>query len=290
MSETNNITDINKINIGCIGCGTMGGAIIQSIAQKYTASSIYVSSAHYNKAKAFADKNRVTALKTNLEVAEKSDYIFLAVKPAYIKEVLQEIGSAFKKEKVIISMAAGITLNTLNTHCKTSPLSSNEQDDIMVQPHLIRIMPNLPATVGEAMTAIAPGSYVTEAELSIVKSLLECAGKAEVVNEKLMDGVTAVSGSGPAYAFMFIEALANAAVKFGMPSKQAYIYAAQTLKGAASLALEDGRSISELKDAVCSPGGTTIEGVIALEKKGFRGTIIDAATAAYNKSIDLGRK
>ena len=104
-----------------------------------------------------------------------------------------------------------------------------------------------------------------------------------------MDGVTAVSGSGPAYAFLFIEALADAAVRFGFPRAQAYTYAAQTLRGAATLFLEDSRSISELKDAVCSPAGTTIEGVIALEKNGFRSSIIEAATAAFNKSVELGK-
>ena len=280
--------DLNNIKIGCIGCGTMGGAVIKAVAASYNPDNIYVSAAHYDKVKAFADSTKVNALKSNLEVAQRSDYIFLAVKPAYVKEVLLEIKPALTEEKVIISMAAGLTINTLYSAIKGSDLSASEEK--IVTPHILRIMPNLPATVGQAMTAIAPGSQATEEEIETVKKLLECTGKAEVVPEKLMDGVTAVSGSGPAYAFLFIEALADAAVKFGMPRKQAYIYAAQTLKGAATLALEDGRSISELKDAVCSPSGTTIEGVIALEKKGFRGAVIDAATAAYNKSIDLGRK
>ena len=105
-----------------------------------------------------------------------------------------------------------------------------------------------------------------------------------------MDAVTAISGSGPAYGFMFIEALADAAVRFGMPRKQAYVYAAQTLKGAATMAMEDGRSISELKDAVCSPAGTTIEGVAALEKYGFRNAVIQGASAAYGKSVELAKK
>ncbi len=280
--------DLNKITIGCIGCGTMGGAVIKAIAKAYTPSNIYISAAHFEKAQAFACETKVNALQSNIEVAQKSDYIFLAVKPAYIKEVLQEIKPAFTSEKIIISMAAGLTLNTLYSAIKTTDLSATE--DAAVLPHIIRIMPNLPATVGEAMTAITPSTYATEEDVEVVKTLLECTGKAEVVAEKLMDGVTAVSGSGPAYAFMFIEALADAAVKFGIPRKQAYTYAAQTLKGAATLFMEDGRSISELKDAVCSPSGTTIEAVATLERKAFRGTIIDAATACYNKSIDLGRK
>ena len=140
-----------------------------------------------------------------------------------------------------------------------------------------------------ALIALCPSAELSPEDCAVVKGLLEAAGKVEVVAERLMDGVTAVSGSGPAYAFLFIEALADAAVRFGIPRSQAYIYAAQTLKGAAALALEDGRSISELKDAVCSPAGTTIEAVASLERSGFRGAIIDAATAAFEKSIALGK-
>jgi pyrroline-5-carboxylate reductase len=227
-------------------------------------------------------------LKTNAEIVTTSDIIFLAVKPAYVKTVLQEIKPHFTENKVLVSMAAGVSISTLQSALNDSGLSAPDGNSVM--PHIIRIMPNLPATVGEAMIAISPSTDVKNDETEAVKALLNSCGKAEVVPEKLMDGVTAVSGSGPAYAFLFIEALADAAVRFGMPRAQAYIYAAQTLRGAATMALEDERSISDLKDAVCSPAGTTIEGVIALEKHNFRGAVIDAATAAYNKSVELGRK
>lgn len=274
--------------IGCIGCGTMGGAVMKAVAREFGGKNIYVSAKHFDKAQAFAKENGAAAIESNLELAKKADCIFLAVKPAFIKEVLQEIRPAFTEEKIIISMAAGVTLNTLHEACRTSDLSA--PDTSLKMPHIMRIMPNLPATFSESMTALCVSSDVKEEEVSLVKKMLAAAGKVEQVPEKLMDGVTAVSGSGPAYAFMFIEALADAAVKFGMPRKQAYIYAAQTLKGAAVMALEDGRSISELKDAVCSPAGTTIDAVATLERKGFRGTIIEAATSAYNKSVDLGRR
>lgn len=281
--------DIKKIKIGCIGCGTMGGSIIKAIANKYNnGSNIFLSAKHFEKAQKAASEINATALQSNLEVASKSEIIFIAVKPAFVKEVLKEIQPSFTEQKIVVSMAAGLNLNTLINSCKESELSAS---DINIKaPHVIRIMPNLPATVGQAMTALCCNNEVLDDEIKTVSELLCAAGKVEQVTEKLMDGVTAVSGSGPAYAFMFIEALADAAVKFGMPRKQAYIYAAQTLKGAAAMALEDNRSISELKDAVCSPSGTTIEGVISLERHCFRGTIIEAATAAYNKSIDLGRK
>jgi pyrroline-5-carboxylate reductase len=154
----------------------------------------------------------------------------------------------------------------------------------------IRIMPNTPAKICEGMTALCCGEDVCQERICEVTSLLEAAGKVEKVDEKLMDCVTAVSGSGPAYAFMFIEAMADAAVKFGMPRKQAYIYAAQTLKGAASMVLQEEQNPAALKDAVCSPAGTTIEAVAALEKYGFRNAVIEAVTAAHDKSVAMGKK
>ena len=280
--------DLNEIKIGCIGTGMMGGALMQGISKKFTAANIFVTDADFSKASDYARTYGLNVLKTNAEIVTTSDIIFLAVKPAYVKTVLQEIKPHFTENKVLVSMAAGVSISTLQSALNDSGLSAPDGNSVM--PHIIRIMPNLPATVGEAMIAISPSSDVKNDETEAVKTLLNSCGKAEVVPEKLMDGVTAVSGSGPAYAFLFIEALADAAVRFGMPRAQAYIYAAQTLRGAATMALQDPRSISDLKDAVCSPAGTTIEGVIALEKHNFRGAVIDAATAAYNKSVELGRK
>lgn len=271
---------ISEIKIGCIGSGVMGGALMTAMAKIINPQNIFITDVDLGKAKFFADKNNMIMVETNVDVAKCVDYIFLAVKPAYVKSVLDEIKEYITDGKVIVSMAAGVTLKTLS-----EPFSDSGQ-----KPHIIRIMPNIPATVGEAMIALSPDANVTIEEANLAKELLGSAGKAEIVPEKLMDGVTAVSGSGPAYGFLFIEALADAAVRFGMPRAQAYIYAAQTLKGAATMALEDGRSISELKDAVCSPAGTTIEGVIALEKNGFRNAVIEAATAAFKKSVELGKK
>ena len=280
--------DLNQVKIGCIGTGMMGGALMEGIAKKFTAANIFVTDADFSKASDFARTYGLNVARTNAEIVTGCDIVFLAVKPVYVKSVLQEIRQHFTQNKVLVSMAAGVTLSTLQSALSDSGLSAPDGNSVM--PHIIRIMPNLPATVGEAMIAISPSADVTKDETEGVKALLNACGKAEVVPEKLMDGVTAVSGSGPAYAFLFIEALADAAVRFGMPRSQAYVYAAQTLRGAATMALEDDRSISELKDAVCSPAGTTLEGVIALEKHNFRGAVIDAATAAYNKSVELGRK
>ena len=151
-------------------------------------------------------------------------------------------------------------------------------------------MPNMPAAIGEAMTALSANSVAKEEDIATVKTLLEAAGKVEIVDEKLMDCVTAVSGSGPAFVFMFIEAMADAAVKLGMPRAQAYTYAAQTVKGSSAMVLESGKHPAVLKDGVCSPAGTTIEGVAALERSGFRNSVIEAVTAAYGRSVALGKK
>ena len=279
--------NLNELKIGCIGSGMMGGALMQAVAKKIGGNKVYVSDVDLKKATAFAEKIGGTALASNTELAKSCDLVFIAVKPAYIDGVLKEIATAIKgKEKLLVSMAAGVSLQRIS--------GAFEKDGNA--PQLVRIMPNLPATVGEAMIALSPfaGSECVEKTSDesclLVKELLSLAGKVEIEPEKLMDAVTAVSGSGPAYAFLFIEALADAAVRFGMPRSQAYTYSAQTLKGAASLFLEDGRSVSQLKDAVCSPAGTTIEGVIALERNGFRNAVIEAATAAFNKSVELGKK
>ncbi len=279
--------------VGCIGCGTMGGAVVRAIASSALDVRLFVSSGHLSKAESFVESlsdlasgGKAHSCETNLAVAENSDIIFIAVKPAFVKDVIEEILPAFSKPKILVSMAAGITLASLRGYTEVQPSAGGN----FVTPHIFRMMPNLPAVYGESMTALCACEDCTEAESAQILALLETAGKVECVTEKMMDGVTAVSGSGPAYAFMFIEALADAAVKFGIPRKQAYVYAAQTLKGAAVMALQDARSISELKDAVCSPAGTTIGAVASLERSGFRGAVIDAATAAYDKSVSLGRK
>jgi pyrroline-5-carboxylate reductase len=173
-------------------------------------------------------------------------------------------------------MAAGIKIETicggLNGHGK-----------------VIRIMPNIPAAVGQAMTAIAPSAGVSAGETDELQRLLSQSGLTEVTPEPLMDAVTAVSGSGPAYGFIFIEALADSAVRMGMPRAQAIKYAAQTLKGAAEMVLQTGTHPGALKDGVCSPGGTTIAAVTKLEEKGFRSAVIEAAQAAFERSRDLGK-
>lgn len=260
--------------IACIGCGSMGGAIMSAICKKLDAKTVTVTAKHFEHAQEFAEKNGCNATQTNQDAVKDAKYIFLAVKPVFIKEVIVGIKKSLREDSVIISMAAGISLNKLME---------------IYDAHYIRIMPNMPAQIGEAMTALCSLPELPEEDLANVTELLKSCGIVEKVDEKLMDCVTAISGSGPAYAFMFVEALADAAVKFGMPRKQAYIYAAQTLKGSAAMVLQDERCPAALKDAVCSPAGTTIEAVAALEANGFRSAIIEGATAAWKKSSSMGK-
>lgn len=268
--------DLKKVTVGCIGIGTMGGALVRAMTKCVDVKNIFVSAAHFEKAQEFAKEIGCNACKLNKEVAVASDYLFLGVKPVYITQVLSEILPSLKKGTVIVSMAAGVTLEKLQTAATGFSV--------------IRIMPNMPALVGQAMTALCCSADVDSEDVEVATKLLECAGKVEKINENLMDCVTGVSGSSPAFVFMFIEALADAAVRYGMPRKQAYIYASQTVKGSAAMALEDGRCPALLKDAVCSPAGTTIEGVAVLEKAAFRSSVIEAVGAVCEKSKNIGKK
>ena len=265
--------------VGCIGSGVMGGALMAAVC-KIENVEVHVSDVDFAKAQKFAQDNNAIAEKTNRDILNNCNFIFLAVKPSYLPLVLSEIRAVLSEEdlneKVFISMAAGVKIETI-----TEKLSNKAK--------IIRIMPNIPALVSEAMIALSPNENVSGEEINAVQDLLSKAGSVQVVPEHLMDGITAISGSGPAYGFLFVEALADAAVSFGLNRKQALIFASQTLKGAATMVLETGKHPAVLKDEVCSPAGTTIEAVRALEEKGFRSAIISAATAAFQKSVELSK-
>ena len=199
----------------------------------------------------------------NAEVAQNSDLVFLAVKPYQFQTVIEEIREITDSEKLIVSIAAGISLAKLN--------------ELFAKPvKLIRAMPNTPAQVLEAMSALTPNEHVSPEELQFVKTVFKSFGKAEVVPETLMNAVIGVSGSSPAYVYLFIEAMADAAVADGMPRTQAYKFAAQAVYGAAKMVLETGTHPAKLKDAVCSPAGTTIAAVAKLEECGMRNAVIQA--------------
>ncbi len=258
--------------IGFIGCGNMASAMIGGILKKglvqpedLTASD--VSDAARQKAEqAFG----ICTAADNRTVAEGSDILFLAVKPPYIDAVIEEIREGIS-EQVIISIAPGKSLEHL-------------EEAFGRKIPLVRVMPNTPALVGEGMSALCPNDAVTGEQLAAIREIFESFGRAEVVPERLMDVVTGVSGSGPAYVFMFIEAMADAAVLDGMPRDMAYSFAAQTVLGSAKMVLETGMHPGSLKDMVCSPGGTTIEAVRVLEEMGFRGAVIEAVHACTEKA------
>lgn len=260
---------MNKI--GFIGCGNMGGALIRAAVKAVKPSQIWITDKDVSKQNALA-KETGAAAKDIKEIASKCSYIFLGVKPQVMADMLAEIKKTLASRKdhfVLVSMAAGISIERLIKMCADCPI--------------IRIMPNIPASVGEGMILYACHK-ASKADVDAFLKVLSQAGKLAAVDEKLIDAGSAVSGCGPAYAFMFIEALADGGVRCGLPRAQAQLLAAQTLLGSAKMVMETGKHPGELKDAVCSPGGTTIEGVLALEEGGFRGTVSDAVIAAYEKN------
>lgn len=264
------------MKIGFIGLGNMAKAMIGGMLQKdmVKAEDILGSA----KTKATVEKMQkeygICGMGSNAEVAKAVDVLVLAVKPQFFPEVIEEIRGEIKEETLIISIAAGKTLQWIE-----------EAFDRKIK--LVRCMPNTPALVGEGCTGVCVNPHVSEEETEYSLKLMESFGKAYLVPERLMDAVGAVSGSSPAYVFMFIEAMADGAVAAGMPRTQAYEFAAQAVYGSAKLVLETGRHPGDLKDMVCSPGGTTIQGLRVLEEKGMRGAVMDALLACVEKSQKL---
>lgn len=265
------------MKIGFIGLGNMaeamiGGMLSKGLVQPGDIIGSAKTSATINKIK---DRFNITTVLDNVKVAESADILFLAVKPIFLDEVIAEIKTAVRPDALVVSIAAGRDLNYLKGTFDRPELK------------LVRCMPNTPALVLEGCTGVCTGEGVSEEELNRVVELLSSFGKAIVVPERLMDVVVGVSGSSPAYVFMFIEAMADEAVAEGMPRKQAYEFAAQAVLGSAKLVLETGKHPGELKDMVCSPGGTTIQAVKVLEEKGMRAAVMDAMEACIAKSRNL---
>ncbi|OJF77375.1 MAG: pyrroline-5-carboxylate reductase [Treponema sp. CETP13] len=279
--------NIQKKKVAFIGCGVMGGALVKAVAKVISPSNIFVCDHNIDKLDKLATEIGVIPVANYTELLSKNvDFLFLASKPQYICEILSDIykTKTNKIPEVIISIAAGITLKQLHDTEKKY-LSEN---NLQTNTSFVRLMPNTPAQIGEGMIALSINeSDKTHQIVTDIKALLEKAGKTEQVSEKLMDAVTAISGSGPAYVYLFIEALADAAVAFGMSRKNAYTFAAQTVKGSAAMVIKTEKHPGLLKDAVCSPGGTTIAAVEALEDFGMRRAIQKGAQAAFEKSFKM---
>ncbi len=267
------------VKYGFIGCGNMGGALVRAVAKNVDGKNIMLADYDATKAKALADECGAV-LGDNIKVVSECKYIFLGVKPQMMGDMLSGVKDILAKrngEFVLVSMAAGLSIESILA------MAGGEYP-------IIRIMPNTPASIGEGMILYTANSLVSKADIDTFVNDMSAAGKLDELNEKLIDAASALSGCGPAFVYMFIEALADGAVECGLPRKNAMLYAAQTVLGAASLVLESGKHPGELKDAVCSPGGTTIAGVHALENGAFRACAINAVTSAYNKTKELGKK
>lgn len=264
------------MKLGFIGTGNMASAIMGGIiknqlisADEIIGADVYASSRE--KAK---EEFGIHVTADNHEVVENADVVVLSVKPQFYEEVICEIRDFVRADQIVITIAPGKTLAWLA-----------EKFDKGVK--LVRTMPNTPALVGAGMTAMCPNEHMTEEEINYVRMLLGSFGRVEIVTERLMDTVVSVSGSSPAYVFMMIEAMADAAVSGGMPRTQAYQFAAQAVMGSAKMVLETGKHPGELKDMVCSPGGTTIEAVRTLEECGFRSAVIEAMKVCEEKSKSM---
>ena len=261
------------MKLGFIGCGNMATAIIKGIINNGIAGKDDIIGADLSE----AVRNKINGdlgiqvTTDNKDAAAKAEVLFLSVKPQFYETVIGEVKDVVTDAQLIITIAPGKTLDWLDKQFG-KPLK------------IVRTMPNTPALVGEGITAVCYNDNVSKADLDKAVNILTSFGKCEVVPEHLMDVVTSVSGSSPAYVFMFIEAMADAAVADGMPRAQAYEFAAQAVLGSAKMVLETGKHPGELKDMVCSPGGTTIEAVRVLEEKGMRSAIFEAMKACTRKA------
>jgi pyrroline-5-carboxylate reductase len=281
---------MSEIKIACIGSGNMGFALMKGITamSKRTNKpvSIGFTDAYAEKAKTAANALGAVVLSSNTEAAEKADFIFLAVKPQALSDVLTEIAPAIQKRlsagdaPLLVSMAAGWTIEKLQ-----AALGRGSAAKIPVA----RIMPNTPVLISKGMIALAVSPAVSGENADALEEMLKGAGTVDRVSENYFNAVTGLSGSGPAFAFMFIEALADGGVLAGLPRDKALRYAAQTVLGSASMVLELETEFhpAELKDMVASPGGTTIAGIAALESDGFRAAAIKAVEAAWKRAIEL---
>ncbi len=263
--------------IALIGSGNMGGGMLKGIVKAglVQPSEVIVADAFEAAQQRLAGELGCTGTCDNVEAVKGAKVVLLAVKPQFLDSAVEGFATSVEKDAVVVSIAAGVTLAHLES---LFPEGTK----------IVRVMPNLNATVLEAMSAICPNEHVSKEEVAHVKELFEGFGKAEIIKENLMDAVVAVSGSAPAYVCMFIEAMADAAVIEGMPRAQAYTFAEQAVLGTAKYLQETGTHPAVLKDMVSSPAGTTIAAVSALEDGAFRSTVINAMLACAQRNRELG--
>ena len=261
---------------GFIGTGNMGGALARALRKNAAGEAILLANRSMDKAAALAEALGANP-STNEEIARRADYIFLGVKPQMMAGMLAGIAPILKERQdrfILVTMAAGLTIQRIRE------MAGGNYP-------VIRIMPNTPSSIGEGMILYTCSGDVTKTEEKLFLEAMSGAGRLSALPEGQMDAGSAVSGCGPAFVDLFLEALADGGVACGLPRAAAMEYAAQMVLGSAKLVLESGKHPGELKDAVCSPGGTTIQGVRTLEEAGFRGAVMDAVIAAYERTLEL---
>ncbi|MBR6533782.1 MAG: pyrroline-5-carboxylate reductase [Clostridia bacterium] len=268
---------MEKIKVGFIGCGNMGGALAHAVAKSGVAQ-VLLTDVDQSKAQNLADTigGKVVSL---LELVSSAKYIFLGVKPQMMAELIDSISPTLKERNdrfILVTMAAGIKISSFN-------------DMIGAKFPIIRIMPNTPVAVGEGMILYSLCKAITEAEESEFLKVLEFSGKLDKLPEELIDAGCVVSGCGPAFVYMFLESMAKAGSEFGLPKHKAIEYAAQTLVGASKLVQTSGKTPETLRQEVCSPKGSTIEGVISLQNSDFDKNINDALNASFKRTKELGK-
>lgn len=269
---------MSSVKFGFIGTGNMGGALARAVRKSVNGDELILSDINSVKAELLADELKCLH-GDNYAVTLKAKYIFLGVKPQMMGKTLAEIGETLSKRSdrfVLVTMAAGLKIADINEMlgCKYP---------------VIRIMPNMPASIGDGMILYTASEDVFTDEITEFCESMKFAGRLDNLDEGLIDAASAISGCGPAFVYMFAESMADAGVECGLPRAKAIEYAAQTLLGAAGLILATGKHPGQLKDEVCSPGGTTIAGVHSLEASAFRGTVMGAVKSAYDKTVSLGK-
>ena len=272
---------LEGLTVGFIGAGMMATAMMDGLIKAGTPAESIICSDGYEPCRERASAKGITATSSNVEVVQSADVIVLAVKPDVVKKVLAETWEGLTADKLVVCIAAGVTIAAIEDGAAgAAPAAA-------CNCRVVRTMPNTPALVGEAAVGYALGANATDSDGAIVEALFS--GVVVRVEEKHLNAVTALSGSGPAYVFLFIEALADAGVRAGLSRQVALKLASQTVRGSATMQLETGKHPGVLKDQVTSPGGTTIAGVEALEKNGFRYAAMSAVAAANARCAELGK-
>jgi pyrroline-5-carboxylate reductase len=263
--------------IGIVGSGNMAEALIRGLlhpAGAVVPEHIFTSDVSTERLNFLYNKYGIKTFHDNKEVVKSAEVVILAVKPQIIQTVLQEISEYVDERKLVISIAAGVKIEIIQ--------------EILKPTRVVRVMPNIAALVHAAITALSPGRYATEEDIQITQEIFNAVGETVVVEEKLMDAVTGLSGSGPAYVFHIINGLADAGVKVGFSREVALKLAAQSVYGSAKMVIETGEHPMKLRDMVTSPGGTSITGIHALERDGVTAALINAVEAATRRSQELG--